>query len=115
LPKADAEADNWADDLIAETLDTCPATRTRFRKKFVQGGLAAALQPRRPTIRQYRKLDGAQEARLAALANSPPPEGQDRWTMKPAADQFVELEVVASINPATVWGTLKKNYDGKPG
>src|SRR5579871_1034874 len=39
-------------------------------------GLAAAVQRKPPTGRQYRKLDGAQEARLVALACSPPPGGQ---------------------------------------
>ena len=83
-------------------------TRARIRKKFVQEGLHQAIQRRPPTGRQYRKLDGAQEARLIAVACSPPPEGQARWTMKLLADRLVELEVVESIDPATVWRTLQK-------
>ena len=71
-------------------------------------GLAAAVQRKPPTGRQYRKLDGAQEARLVALACSPPPGGQARWTMKLLADKLVELEVVEGIDPATVCRTLKK-------
>ena len=106
--KADAEGDGWVDDRIAEALDTSAATVARVRKKFVQQGLEATVQRQRPTGRQYRKLDGAQEARLATLACSAPPEGQARWTMKLLADKLVELEVVPSIDPATVWRTLKK-------
>src|SRR5262245_36834283 len=69
LLKADAERDAWADDRIAEALGTSAATVAR--KKFVQQGLEAAVQ-RRPAGRQYRKLDGAQEARLVALACARP-------------------------------------------
>src|SRR4051812_2343695 len=82
LLKADAERDGWGDDRIAEALSTSLATVARVRKKFAQQGLGAAVQRQRPTGRQYRKLDGAQEAQLAAVACSPPPEGQARWTMK---------------------------------
>ena len=113
LLKADAAGDGWADDRIAEALDTSPATVARVRKTFVQQGLPAAVQRKRPTGRQYRKLDGAQEARLATLACSPPPEGQARWTMKLLADKLVELEVVEAIDPATVWRTLKKTRSSR--
>jgi transposase len=102
LLRSDIGGDPWADDRIAEALDTSAATVARIRKKFVQHGLEAAVQRQRPTCRQYRKLDGAQEARLAAVACSPPPEGQARWTMKLLADKLVELEVVEGIDPATV-------------
>jgi hypothetical protein len=113
LLKADAGGDGWADGRIAEALDTSPATVARVRKKFVQQGLRAAVARRRPTGRQYRKLDGAQEARLAAVACSPPPQGQARWTMKLLADKLVELEVVEAIDPATVWRTLKKTRSSR--
>jgi hypothetical protein len=80
----------------------------RVRKKSVPQGLAAAVQRQRPTGRLYRKLDGAQGARLAALACSPPPEGQAHRTMKLLADKLVELEVVEAIDPATVCRALRK-------
>jgi transposase len=113
LLKADADGDGWADGRIAEALDTSAATVARIRKKFVQQGLEAAVQRKRPTGRQYRKLDGAQEARLATLACSPPPEGQARWTMKLLADKLVQLEVVESIDPATVCRALKKTRSSR--
>lgn len=113
LLKADVQGDGWADDRIADALDTSGATVARVRKKFVQQGLEAAVQRQRPTGRQYRKLDGAQEARLAAVACSSPPAGQARWTMKLLADKLVELEVVEAIDPATVWRTLKKTRSSR--
>jgi hypothetical protein len=108
LLKANADGDAWTDDRSAEALDTSGGTVARIRKQFVQQGLKLAVQRKRPTGRPYRKLDGAQEARLAALACSPPPEGQARWTRKLLADRLVELEVVEAIDPATAWRTLTK-------
>jgi transposase len=113
LLKADAQGEGWTDDRIAEALDTSPATVARVRKKFVHQGLPAAVQRRRPSGRQYRKLDGAQEAQLAAVACSAPPEGQARWTMKLLADKLVELEVVEAVDPSTVWRTLKKTTSSR--
>ena len=108
LLKADAEGPGWADDRIADALDTSTATVARIPKKFVQQRLQAAVQRQRPTGRLYRKLDGAQEARLVALTCSPPPEGQARWTMKLLADRLVELEVFESVSDETVRRVLKK-------
>jgi transposase len=109
LLKADADGpDAWPDARIAEALDTTRMTVMRVRHRFAAEGLDATLHRKRPTGRQYRKLDGKQEARLIALACSPAPEGRARWTMKLLAERLVELEVVAAIDPATVWRALKK-------
>jgi len=113
LLKADAGTDAWPDDRIAEALNTSAATVARVRKKFVHQGVQAAVQRRQPSGRHYRKLDGAQEARLTALACSPPPDGQAHWTMKLLADKLVQLEVVESIDPATVCRTLKKTRSSR--
>jgi transposase len=109
LLKADAGGpDPWTDEEIAEHLETSRMTVMRVRQQFAREGLDATLHRKKPTGRQHRKLDGEQEARLIALACSEAPEGQAKWTMKLLADKLVELEVVASIDPATVWRTLKK-------
>jgi hypothetical protein len=98
----------WPDARIAEALEVGLSTVHRVRQAYVAQGLEAALHRKRPAGRQYRKLDGAQEARLIALACSPPPEGSNRWTLRLLADQLVALEVVASISPECVRATLKK-------
>jgi transposase len=109
LLKADADGpDAWTDEEIAEHLETSRMTVQRVRQQFAAEGLDATLHRKKPTGRQYRKLDGKQEAQLVALACSEAPNGQARWTMKLLADKLVELEVVESIDPATVWRTLKK-------
>src|SRR5262245_51099774 len=109
LLKADADGpDAWPDERIAAALEVCRMTVARVRQQFAAEGLDATLHKKKAKDRQYRKLDGAQEAHLIALTCSPPPAGQARWTLQLLADQLVELEVVASIDPATVWRTLKK-------
>lgn len=105
--------DGWTDERIAEALSINRNTVWRVRAQFVAEGLDATLHKKKATGRQYRKLDGAQEARLVALACSEPPQGQARWTMRLLADKLVELEVVASIDPSTVWRTLQKTTSSR--
>src|SRR5262245_45736970 len=72
----------WEDAQVAEALDCGDRTVARARRRYTDGGPDAALYSKRPTGRQYRKLDGRQEAKLIALACSDPPGGRGRWTMK---------------------------------
>lgn len=109
LLKADADGpDAWPDERIANAVDVCRMTVSRVRQQFAAEGLDATLHRKKPTGRQYRKLDGKQEAQLIALACSPAPVGQAKWTMKLLAGKLVELKVAESIDPSTVWRTLKK-------
>lgn len=109
LLKSDLDGpDAWSDPQIARAVDSSRMTVMRVRQQFAAEGLEATLHRKRPMGRQYRKLDGKQEAQLVAIACSPAPEGRARWTMKLLADRLVELEVVESIDPATVCRTLKK-------
>ena len=111
LLKADqAEAGPaWPDARIAEALDAGITTVERVRQRFVEEGLASALSPYRGGKRIYsRKLDGAQEAHLVALACSKPPEGRGRWTLRLLARRMVELAYVDSVSYETVRQTLKK-------
>jgi transposase len=115
LLQADAAstAGGYTDADIATAVSVSLATIARVRKTFVEHGLEAALQRRPPTGRQFRKLDGAQEAHLIAVACGVPPEGHARWTLQLLADKLVQLEIVDSISPECVRATLKKN-DLKP-
>jgi hypothetical protein len=62
----------WTDTELAEGLDTSASTVHRVRQAWVEQGMEAALSRQRPTGRQHRRLDGAQEAQLIAVACSPP-------------------------------------------
>ena len=97
-----------SDAAVARAVEGSESTVHRVRQAFVEEGWDAALYRKKPTGRQYRKLDGAQEARLVALACSQPPRGRSAWTLKLLADKLVELEVVESISPECVRMTLKK-------
>lgn len=113
--KADTSAagPGWSDEQIGEALETSVSTIARVRKHSVEQGLAAVLDRavvRRPS---RRRLDGEQEARLLAVACSPPPEGRARWTLRLLADKVVELEIVESISYETVRRTLKKTKSSR--
>src|SRR3954453_7890515 len=114
LLKADADGpDPWTDEEIDRHLETSRRTVQRVRQQFAAEGLDATLHRKKPTGRQYRKLDGGQEARLVALVCSKSPDGPPRGTMKLLAEKLVELEVVESIDPATVWRTLQKTTSSR--
>ena len=57
---------------------------------------------------QRRKLTGKQEAHVIAVACSPTPEGQARWTLRLLAAQVVELGFADTISRETVRQILKK-------
>lgn len=98
----------WTDEQIAAALDASISTVRRVRQSFVEEDLESALNRKKPTGRQFRKLDGAQEAHLIAIACSPPPEGRVRWTLNLLADRLVKLSIVESITGECVRTTLKK-------
>jgi transposase len=98
---------------IAAGLDTSTRTCERVRERFVEQGLEAALLPK-PAKRIYaRKLDGAQEAQLIALACSRPPAGVGRWTLRLLADTMVELKHADAVSHETVRQTLKKTRSSR--
>jgi hypothetical protein len=115
LLKADAGAGgpDWDDARIAEAVECGASTVYRVRQAWVTEGLTAALVRKKPTGRQYRKLDGAQEARRIAVACGAPPEGRRRWTLRLLADRLVELAVVDAIRPECVRTTLKKTISSR--
>ena len=98
----------WNDDQIVDALEVSRSTVERVRTRCVEEGPEAALRPRPSSTPPLRKLDGAQEARLIAVACSPPPEGRKRWTLRLLADKVVELDIVDAVSYETVRRTLKK-------
>ena len=96
-------------------MESSESTVHRVRQAFVEEGLVEALYRKKPTGRQYRKLDGDQEARLIAVACSAAPEGRTCWTLRLLADKLVELQVVEDISPECVRTTLKKTNCSRGG
>jgi transposase len=115
LLKVDEGVDGpgWTDEAIAEALEVNRSTIERVRQRCVEDGVEAALRPRPSRQLHPRKLDGAQEAHLVALACSPAPKGRDRWSLRLLADKLVELEIVDAISYETVRQTLKKTRSSR--
>ena len=103
----------WTDAAIAGALDVGLSTVARIRQRYAEAGLVAALERKGPERVYERKLDGAAEARLIALACSAPPAGCARWTLKLLAERLVALEVVDGISYETVRRTLKQTSSGR--
>jgi transposase len=101
------------DEQVAQALNLSRRTVERVRERFVEQGFAAALVPRPSTRRYARAFDGADEARLIALACSQPPRGKARWTLRLLAEQAVELQRVERVSHETVRQTLKKTNSGR--
>lgn len=98
----------WVDTAIAEAVEVSQPTIARVRRQFVEQGVEAALNRRAPRREYRRKLDGAMEAHLIALACGTPPTGQARWSLRLLADRMVELAHVETLSYQTVRRVLKK-------
>ena len=117
LLKADAskQGDSWSDSQIAEALDTTTDTVRRTRQQLVEEGLEAALTRKHsPNSARPRIFDGAAEAKLIALACSPPPKGRKRWTLTLLESAVVELNIVEHASDNTIGRALKKRSPPAP-
>ena len=103
----------WPDQAIHDALDVGLSTIARVRERFVEESIEAALQRRTPARTRERLLDGSEEAHLLALTCSPPPAGQERWSLRLLADKMVELEYVPQVSHETVRQTLKKTNSSR--
>jgi hypothetical protein len=103
----------WSDAAIAGAVEVHPATVGRVRRSFVEYGLDAALDRKAPDRVYPRRLDGAAEAHLIALACGAPPTGRERWTLRLLADELVRLEVVETISYETVRRTFEQTRSSR--
>jgi transposase len=115
LLKADESKDGpgESDTLIATTLDIGIRTVERVRQRAVTDGVEAALQDRPRSGQKSCTLDGAQEARLIALACSQPPTGRKRWSLRLLATEFSARADGASVSYELVRRTLKKTSSSR--
>ena len=113
LLKADASeaGEAWSDGRIAEAQYTSIDTIARTRQQLVEGGLEAALtRTHSPNSARQRIFDGAAEAKLIALACSPPPKGCKRWTLTLLETAVEELNIVDRASDNTIGRTLEKTH-----
>ena len=109
LCDAGPQGSGWAVADTAEAMGVTPRTIEHLKKRFVEEGLAAALERRQPD-KPPREVtfDGAFEAGLIALACSEAPEGRRRWTVRLLAEKAVELSLSQRVSHMTVQRLLKK-------
>ena len=106
--------DGKSDEEIAELLRINPATVHNTRQRWAEERLSRGLLDK-PKTGRPTKLNGKQEAYLAALACTDAPEGRERWTLQLLADKLVQLNVIDEpISYETVRNRLKKT-NSSPG
>jgi transposase len=103
------QTEHSTNEEIARVLHISLRKIDRVKKRFVEGGLDAALDKRRGNRIYAKKTDGDFEAHLVALSCSQPPEGFARWSLRLLADKVVELNYIDSISHESVRKILKKN------
>jgi transposase len=99
---------NWTYQAIMEAYDVSNVTITNTRRNYVEGGLEAALQRKKPQRDYTRCLDGEAEAHLIALACGKAPEGYERWSLRLLTKRSVQLGIAEQLSYETVRRTLKK-------
>lgn len=108
LCDAGPHGDPWKVADVAAALGVSTRTLEHLKERFVEEGLAAALE-RKARVRPPKlTYDGEFDARLTALACSPAPEGRARWTVRLLAEKVVELRIAPSVSIMTVQRSLKK-------
>ena len=104
-----AEDNNYTDAIIAKRTSMSHCGLARLRQRFVEEGFEVTLK-RKPGSGRYKKLGGADEARLIALVCSPKPEGKMRWSLRLLRDTWSTLSHTEAkiISHETIRRTLKK-------
>src|SRR5262245_34689447 len=105
--------DGLTDEEIATALEVGVATVERTRQRFVAANLEALNE--HPRLGGQRKLTGKQEAHLIAVACTPAPGGQARWTLQLFAERVMALGFVESSARETVRQVLKKTRSSPGG
>jgi transposase len=97
---------------IARTLSCALRTVYNLKHRYEQEGLDSALTDK-PRSGRPVEIDGAQRAKITALACSTAPTGHARWTLRLLADKAVELGFVESISHNAVKEILKKTNSSR--
>jgi len=94
-------------EAISSVLQVSLQTVFNVKRRYLSAGFDAALFDRARSGRPIR-IDGAQRAKITALACSAPPEGHARWSLRLLADKAVELQLCEAVSHNAVKEILKK-------
>lgn len=101
-------ADKGCRDLeIIQSLQVASSTPHDTRQHFVEGGLKRALFDA-PRPGQKKKLTGAQEAEVVAIACTKAPKGYVRWTLDLLTEEVIS-KLGVSIGRTAIWHVLLRN------
>lgn len=91
---------------VSKTLQVTIPTLSGWAARYRENGLQALYD--KPRSGRPVEIDGAQRAKITALACSTPPEGYARWSLRLLADKAVELGYCEHISHTEVGAVLKK-------
>ena len=91
---------------VATSLNVSLPTLAKWSAKYRDEGLAMLHD--KPRAGRPLEIDGAQRAKITALACSAPPAGYGRWSLRLLAEKVVELGYVEHISHSQVRTILKK-------
>jgi transposase len=95
---------------VAQQLDVVHQTVGVWRDKYQADGLDFLTD--QPRSGRPPEFDGADRAKITALACSDAPDGHSQWSLRLLADKAVELELCEKISYSKVREILKKtNYN----
>ena len=101
----------WTDEEIASALNMHRNTVGRVRKKFLNLGIAPALERKVRMLPPVEPIvDGETEAQIIALCCSEPPEGRAHWSIRLLTSELKKRQIVTDIGRETVRKTLKKTF-----
>ena len=106
-PKGISRGMGKTDREIIGVLGVSARTVASTRQRYVEEGIEGSLNEK-PRSGKPPKLTGRDEAKLAVIACSEPPEGRVRWSIRLLTDKLIELDIVDSISRETVRQYLKK-------
>lgn len=97
--------------VIAERLGTSESTVYQVAKAFTARGgrveeVIARKKRQKPPIEP--KVTGDVEARVIALACSPPPQGHSRWTLRLLEKHVIATEGIPAMDHSTIGRVLKR-------
>ncbi len=98
---------------ISDSTDISQATISSLKRKYFQGGLEHALSEL-PRSGAPISISPQDEDAIILLANTPPPDGYARWTLRLLAEKAVENGFVHSISHNQV-GLILKKKKSQPG
>lgn len=90
----------------AEAVGVSQGSVRTWRRRYEAEGVAGLHE--RPRSGRPIELDGAQRAKITALACSEAPEGYAKWSLRLLADKAVELELCEHVSHSQVATILKK-------